>query len=248
MELLALDEDSLMEIFSYFCFNELLVLSSVCKGFLHLCQRHLRKIRHFELDYRSVAGRENYPEYLRNVFTSLGPTLEAFRFSGGYIMDETLKQLIVDGVAAHCTNLRHLTINYTILNEQQLRSLAVLLETLVHLDLGRCDLTDDSLGELLRSRPLKLQTLAIPGNTNLLGVFFKDWTTAYDLEQLDLSYCFSLNVQEMDEFLKHHATRLRAVDVTGSLWLQRNKDIFRKDGRSISMGTSLPVLEYYKAG
>uniref|UniRef100_A0A182Y0B7 F-box domain-containing protein n=1 Tax=Anopheles stephensi TaxID=30069 RepID=A0A182Y0B7_ANOST len=247
MELLALDEDSLMEIFSYFCFNELLVLSSVCQRFLHLCQRHLRKIRHFELDYRSLAERENYPEYLRNVFTSLGPTLEAFRFSGGYIMNETLKQHIVDGLAAHCTNLRHLTINYTILNEQQLRPLAVLLDTLFHLDLGRCDLTDDSLGEFLRSRPLKLHTLAVPGNTNLLGEFFTHWTTANDLEQIDLSYCFSLNVQEMDTFLQH-AKRLKAVDVTGSLWLQRNKDIFSKDGRSIAMGTSMPVLEYFKAG
>uniref|UniRef100_A0A182QS82 F-box domain-containing protein n=1 Tax=Anopheles farauti TaxID=69004 RepID=A0A182QS82_9DIPT len=248
MELLELDEDSLMEIFSYFDFNELLALSAVCQRFLHLCQRHLRKIRHFELDYRSVVSRENYPDYLRNVFTSLGPTLEAFRFSGGYIMDDRLKQLIVDGLAAHCTNLRHLTINYTILNAHQLRSLAVLHGTLEHLDLGRCDLTDDMLGEFLRSvHPLRLITLAIPGNTNLLGGFFKDWTTAERLEQLDLSYCHSLNVQEMDEFLCY-AKRLMAVDVTGSLWLQRSKDIFRKDGRSIAMGTNIPVLDYYKAG
>uniref|UniRef100_A0A182MZ71 F-box domain-containing protein n=1 Tax=Anopheles dirus TaxID=7168 RepID=A0A182MZ71_9DIPT len=248
MDLLELDEDSLMEIFSYFNFNELLALSAVCLRFLHLCQRHLRKIRHFELDYRSVVGREHYPDYLRNVFTSLGPTLEAFRFSGGYIMDERLKQLIVDGLATHCTNLRHLTINYTILNAHHLQSLAALLDTLQHLDLGRCDLTDDGLGAFLRSaRPLRLVTLAVPGNSNLLGAFFKDWTSAERLEQLDLSYCHSLNVQEMDEFLCH-ASRLVAVDVTGSLWLQRNKDIFRKDGRSVTMGTKLPVLEYYKAG
>uniref|UniRef100_A0A182VHR6 F-box domain-containing protein n=1 Tax=Anopheles merus TaxID=30066 RepID=A0A182VHR6_ANOME len=247
MDLLELDEDSLMEIFSYFCFNELLVLSSVCKRFLYISQRHLRKIRNFELDYRSVAGRDNYPEYLRNVFTSLGPTMEAFRFSGGYIMDETLKQHIVDNLAAHCSNLRSLTINYTILTEQHLRPLAVLLATLHHLDLGRCDLTDESLGEFLRSRPLHLRTLAIPGNPNLLGKFFNDWTTARELEQLDLSCCFSLNVQEMDEFL-NTAKCLQAVDVTKSLWLERNKDIFQKDGRSIMLGTSLPVLEYYKAG
>uniref|UniRef100_A0A182PVJ7 F-box domain-containing protein n=1 Tax=Anopheles epiroticus TaxID=199890 RepID=A0A182PVJ7_9DIPT len=247
MELLDLDEDSLMEIFSYFCFNELLLLSSVNKRFLYICQRHLRKIRYFELDYRSVVGRDNFPEYLRNVFTSLGPTMEAFRFSGGYIMNETLKQHIVDNLAAHCTNLRHLTINYTILTEQHLRPLAVLLSTLEHLDLGRCDLTDESLGEFLRSQPLALRTLAIPGNPNLLGKFFHDWTTANQLEQLDLSCCFSLNVQEMEEFLKH-AKRLHAVDVTKSLWLERNKDIFQKDGRAITMGTNLPLLEYYKAG
>lgn len=248
MKFLELDEDSQMEIFSYFDFNELLALSTVCQRFLHLCQRHLRKIRHFELDYRSVVGRENYADYLRQVFTSLGPTLEAFRFSGGYIMDERLKQLILDGLATYCANLRHLTINYTILTADHLRSLAPLLETLHHLDLGRCDLTDDGLGEFLRSvRPLRLVTLAIPGNTNLLGGFFKHWTTADRLEQLDLSYCHSLNVQEMDEFLGY-AKRLQAVDVTGSLWLQRSKDIFRKDDRSIAMGTNLPVLEYYKAG
>ncbi|XP_053677003.1 uncharacterized protein LOC128727152 [Anopheles nili] len=247
MELIDLDEDSLMEIFSYFHFNELLTLSSVCLRFLHICQRHLRTIRNFELDYRAVVARDNYTEYLRNVFAILGPTMEAFRFSGGYIMDEILKQTIVDNLATHCTNLQHLTINYTVLNEHHLRPLATLLRTLVSLDLGRCDMTDENLGEFLQSRPLKLRFLAIPGNPALEGAFFKHWTTAEQLEQLDLSYCYSLNIDAMEGFMQH-ANRLMAVDATGNLWLERNKDIFRRDGRSITMGTSMPALEYFRAG
>ncbi|XP_058126593.1 F-box/LRR-repeat protein 15-like [Anopheles ziemanni] len=248
MELLDLDEDSLMEIFSYFSFDELLMLSAVCGRFLQLCQRHLRKIRHFELDYRAIAGCENYEQRLQNIFRSLGPSMVAFRLSAGYIMDEKLKQTIVDNLARYCTSLRHLTINYTVLTELHLRPLAVLLRTLVTLDLGRCDLTDASLAEFLQSQPtLQLRTLAIAGNPNLSGAFFANWTNCPMLEQLDLSYCFSLNVDMMEEFLKH-AKRLAAVDATGSLWLQRNKDIFHKEGRSITMGTELPELTYFKSG
>uniref|UniRef100_A0A182IT50 F-box domain-containing protein n=1 Tax=Anopheles atroparvus TaxID=41427 RepID=A0A182IT50_ANOAO len=247
MELLDLDEDSQMEIFSYFSFDELILLAAVCARFLHLCQRHLRKIRYFELDYRAITSCAYYEERLQNIFRILGPTMEAFRLSGGYIMDEKLKQAIVDNVAKYCTSLRHLTLNYTILTEQHLRPLEALLRTLVSLDLGRCDLTDVSLAEFLQSQPsLPLRTLAIPGNPNLTGAFFANWTNCPSLEQLDLSYCFSLNVDRMEEFLKH-AKRLAAVDATGSLWLQRNKDIFQKEGRFIAMGTDLPELKYFKS-
>uniref|UniRef100_A0A2M4AWH1 F-box domain-containing protein n=1 Tax=Anopheles triannulatus TaxID=58253 RepID=A0A2M4AWH1_9DIPT len=247
MQLLDLDEDSLMEIFSYFNFEELLFLSTVCLSFLHLCQRQLRKIRFFALDYRKVLERPNRIEHVRNIFQALGPSLEGFRFSGGYIMDETLKHAIVDNLGRNCTALRHLTINYVKLNEQHLKLLAPLLSSLVTLNLGHCDLEDASLLEFLQSHRLQLQILSLPGNSNLSGTFFHDWTNCDTLEQLDVSYCFSLNIDRMEEFL-FRAKRLTAINVTGSLWLQRNKQIFLIQGRTITMGTDIPEFQYSEGG
>ncbi|XP_052870018.1 uncharacterized protein LOC128275522 [Anopheles cruzii] len=247
MELLDLDEDSLMEIFSYFNFEELLFLSVVCVPFLQLCRRHLRKIRHFELDYRMLVDRPDRIEHLRNIFQSLAPSLDAFRFSGGYIMDETLKQSIVYNLASSCASLRHLTINYVVLNEHHLRPLTTLLPTLVSLDMGRCDLQDNTLAEFLQCRPLKLRTLAIPGNSILVGTFFDSWTTCDTLEQLDVSHCSSLNIKQIKAFLLR-AARLSAINVTGCFWHQRDKEIFQNLGRSITMETNIPELKYFKGG
>uniref|UniRef100_A0A2M4CUN2 Putative agap008913-pa-like protein n=1 Tax=Anopheles darlingi TaxID=43151 RepID=A0A2M4CUN2_ANODA len=246
MQLLDLDEHSLMEIFSYFNFEELLSLSTVCLPFLHLCQRHLRKIRFFALDYRKVSARPNRIEHVRNIFQALGPSLEGFRFSGGYIMDEMLKQSIVVNLA-NCTALRHLSINYVKLNDQHLKHLASLLSTLVTLDLGHCDLEDASLLEFLQSHPLQLRVLSIPGNTNLRGTFFHDWTDCETLEQLDISYCFSLNIDRMEDFLIR-AKRLTAINVTGSQRWQRNKQIFTLQGRTITMGTDIIEFQYSEGG
>ncbi|XP_058060073.1 uncharacterized protein LOC131210797 [Anopheles bellator] len=249
MELLDLDEDSLMEIFSYFNFEELLFLSVVCIPFLQLCRRHLRKIRHFELDYRTLLGRPEPVriEHLHNIFQCLAPSLDAFRFSGGFIMDEMLKQSIVDNLATSCSSLRHLTINYVQLNEHHLRPLTTLLPALVSLDLGHCDLQDNSLAEFLQCRPLKLRTLAIPGNTNLVGTFFDSWTSCDTLEQLDVDHCSSLNIGQIKAFLLR-ATRLSAITVSRCPWFQRDKEIFQTLGRSITMGTNIPELKYFKGG
>ncbi|KAL1373607.1 hypothetical protein pipiens_005126 [Culex pipiens pipiens] len=220
-----LDEDSLLEVFGYFSFDELLLMSRVCTRFLQLSRRCLRKIRHFELDYRAIASRD---------------------FSGGFIMNEDLKRGIVEGVALTCGTLQHLTINYVELREEHLVALTALLSHLTGLDLGRCALRDETFGPFIAKASM-LQTLAIPGNAELHGEFLERWADCQRMEQLDVSYCYSLNVGNLKPFLAR-AVKLKAVDVTACQWLEKDKGIFHACERTIESRAELPVFAYFKHG
>uniref|UniRef100_A0A8D8C3L0 F-box/LRR-repeat protein 15 n=1 Tax=Culex pipiens TaxID=7175 RepID=A0A8D8C3L0_CULPI len=245
-----LDEDSLLEVFGYFSFDEFLLMSRVCTRFLQLSRRCLRKIRHFELDYRAIESRDVSEEQrqsrLRDIFTNVGSNLESFKFSGGFIMNEDLKRGIVEGVALTCGTLQHLTINYVELREEHLVALTALLSHLTGLDLGRCALRDETFGPFIAKASM-LQTLAIPGNAELHGEFLERWTDCQRMEQLDVSYCYSLNVGNLKPFLAR-AVKLKAVDVTACQWLQKDKGIFHACERTIESRAELPVFAYFKHG
>uniref|UniRef100_A0A1Q3FI00 F-box domain-containing protein n=1 Tax=Culex tarsalis TaxID=7177 RepID=A0A1Q3FI00_CULTA len=246
-----LDEDSLLEVFGYFSFDELLLMSRVCTRFLQLSRRCLRKIRHFELDYRAIASKQQSEEQqqsrLRDIFTNVGSNLESFKFSGGFIMNEDLKRGIVTGVALNCSGtLQHLTINYVELREEHLVALTALLSHLTGLDLGRCALRDETFGPFI-ARASNLRTLAIPGNAELHGEFLERWQDCQRMEQLDVSYCYSLNVGNLKSFLAK-AVNLKAVDVTACQWLEKDKGIFHACERKIESRAELPVFSYFKHG
>lgn len=244
-----LDEDSLLEVFSYFSFDELLLMSRVCTRFLQLSRRCLRKIRYFDLDYRALVSRQQTEEQLsrlQDILTNVGSNLEAFRFSGGFIMNEDLKRGIIDGVSLTCGGLQHLTINYVELREEHLVALTALLSQLTGLDLGRCTLRDDVFGPFI-TKATKLRVLAIPGNAELRGEFFEQWHGCQLVEQLDVSYCYSLNVGNLKPFLAR-AVCLKGVDVTACQWLGKDKGIFHECERSIESRADLPVFSYFRHG
>lgn len=239
-----LDEDSLLEIFRYLDFNQLIEVSRVCTLFQQLSKRCLRRIRYFELDYRAFMENFHLPR-IKDILSQVGPHLVSFKFSGGFIMDVDLKRTIVDGVALNCSNLQHLTINYVELKEEHLHALKALLSHLTGLDLGRCALEDATFGPFIADAS-RLTTLAIPGNAELDGSFLDVWHDCAQLEQLDISYCYSFNVWRMELFLSR-AVKLRGVDVTACIWLGKDKQIFNDCGRDITLGVELPVFRYFKA-
>lgn len=239
-----LDEDSLLEIFRFLDFGELLDASGVCVLFQQLSRTCLRKIRHFELDYRAFMNNFHLPR-INVILSNIGPHLRAFKFSGGFIMNEDLKRAIVNGVALNCGSLQHLTINYVELRAEHLNALKVLLSHLTGLDMGRCALRDDSFGTFIADAS-QLKSLAIPGNAELDGSFLDVWQNCHQLEQLDVSYCYSLSVGKMETFLTR-ATKLKGVDVTACTWLKKDKRIFNDCGRDIELGVGLPVFNYFKA-
>lgn len=239
-----LDEDSLLEIFRYLGFNELLDASGVCDLFRQLSRRCLRKIRHFELDYRALMNDFHLPR-INVILGNIGPHLEAFKFSGGFIMNEDLKRTIVNDVALNCVSLQHLTINYVELRVEHLNALKVLLAQLTGLDMGRCALQDDSFGTFIANAS-QLKALAIPGNAELNGNFLDAWQNCQQLEQLDVSYCYSFSVGKVEAFLTR-ATNLKGVDVTACTWLRKDKRVFLDCERDIELGVKLPVFSYFKA-
>lgn len=239
-----LDEDSLLEVFRYLNFNQLLEASRVCILFRQLSRRCLRRIKHFELDYRAFMNDFHLPR-IDVILSNIGPNLEAFKFSGGFIMNEDLKRTIVYDVALHCTSLQHLTINYVELKAEQLVALKPLLSHLTGLDLGRCALQDDFFGPFIESAS-QLQTLAVPGNASLDGSFLDGWQCCSRLEQLDVSHCYSFNVGKLEAFLGR-AVKLRSVDVTACTWLKKDKQVFNDCGRDVALGVELPEFDYFKS-
>ncbi|XP_058449172.1 F-box/LRR-repeat protein 15-like [Malaya genurostris] len=239
-----LDDDSLLEVFAYLNFDELLLASRVCFKFLQLTRQRLRKIRHFQLDYRALITRNNDQLIrLRDIFTNIGTNLIAFKFSGGFIMNETLKCSIIENITLSCSNLQHLTLNYIELSSKNLTALKPLLVQLKGLDLGRCTLRDESFGQFICAAS-ELRSLAIPGNAELDGRFFDMWHSCSLLELLDISYCYSLNVGSIEPFLRR-AVKLRGIDVTACQWLQKDKQIFNSCNRNIELCVELPELSYY---
>lgn len=244
-----LDEDSLLEVFAYLTFDELLLMSRVCTRFLQLSRRCLRKIRYFDLDYRAVVSRQQTEDQLarvQDIFTNVGSNLEAFRFSGGFIMNEDLKRSIISGVSLTCGTLQHLTINYVEIHEEHLVALTALLSHLTGLDLGRCTLRDDIFTPFI-AKASKLRVLSIPGNAELRGEFLERWHDCQLMEQLDVSYCYSLNVGNLKPFLER-AVHLKGVDVTACQWLEKDKGIFHACERKIESRAELPEFCYFRHG
>lgn len=243
----CLDDDCLLEVFKYLTFDELLQVANVCLRFAAICKLSLRKIRFFELDYRALLARkDDQSKRLEDIFTSIGSHLLAFKFSGGFIMGKDLKRSIITNMTLNCISLQHLSINYIELSDEMLTVLKPLLSHLTGLDLGRCALQDDAFGKFITGAS-KLTTLAIPGNDEIDGSFFDAWSDCTQLEQLDISYCYSLNVGRLEAFLTK-ASNLKGVDVTACQWLKKNKDVFNTSGRSIKLGAILPEFRYYKKG
>ncbi|XP_058818088.1 uncharacterized protein LOC131681349 [Topomyia yanbarensis] len=240
-----LDEDCLLEVFEYLNFDELLLASRVCFKFLQLSRQRLRKIRHFQLDYRALLMRKDDPlNRVKDIFTNVGPSMCAFKFSGGFIMNEPLKRSIIDNITLNCSNLQHLTLNYIELSAEHLTALKPLLQQLKGLDLGRCALKDETFGQFVGAAS-ELRFLAIPGNAELDGSFLEMWHSCSLLELLDVSYCYSLNVGSIESFLVR-AVKLRGVDVTACQWLQKDKQIFNACNRNIELCIELPEFSYYK--
>lgn len=240
-----LDDDCLLEVFSYLSFEELLLTSRVCTKFLQLTRCRFRRLRHFELNYRALVERtDDQVLYIKDVFTNLGPNLNAFRFSGGFIMNKTLKSNILNSATQNCDILQHLSLNYIELNAEHLSTLKRLLPQLKSLNLGRCSLKDETFGPFIEAS-FELISLAIPGNAELDGSFFDKWQSCAYMEMLDVSYCYSLNVGTMRSFLPR-APNLRGVDVTACQWLQKDKGIFNSCIGNIESTVVLPEFNYYK--
>ena len=235
-----LTDDCLMEIFSYLDFDEMLKISEVCRLFSDVCKEMFHKIKHFELDFRLLSANNRN---LNLLFSNLGPHMISFKFSGGYIMDENLKRDIIVNVAKYCWSLKHLTLNYLKLPRELLLELGQIVESLELLDLGRTEVDDDVIGDILINAS-DLKMLCLPGNINLTGRFLEQ-TNVESLEQLDLSYCYDFDISFLDAFL-NTARNLKHVDVTACKWLPRDRDIFTKDDRDVELGVTYPEIEYNK--
>lgn len=209
LSILDLDDDCLGCIFQYLTIYELLEAEKVCETFKVTCEsvyasKRFHKVR-FELRY--------LPDRFKDIFDRVGKTLRRFEFSGGYIMDENVKNTVIDGVAESCPRLKSLSINYIQFSHDAFTRLSQCFCNLTTLDLSRCGIDESTLDAVLNGEHCKsVKTLALAGNASMTGSFFKDLK---HVENLDVSYCFQLNNFQFVAFLKN-CLKLVSLDLTAS--------------------------------
>lgn len=198
LTIVDLDDDCLIKIFEFLSIYELIDVEKVCETFKGTCESVYRSKRFHKLrlELRSLKT-----QYLNDIFDRLGNSLCDFEFSGGYIMNEEVKQMMIDGVTKSCSKLKSLSVNYVQFSVENFTQLQESFCGLTTLDLSRCGISEASLGnvELDGERFKSIKTLKLAGNSCMIGSFFK---SMQQVEILDVSYCYNLSFFHFLEFLK----------------------------------------------
>lgn len=222
LTILDLDDDSLMNIFELLSIYDLIEAEKVCVTFKMICEivygsKRFQKMRIELWPLRT--------EYLKDIFDRVGRTLRAFEFSGGYIMDENVKQTMINGVSRSCPNLRSLLINYVQFSNNNFAHLQESFCNLTSLDLSRCSINEAILGITLEGdRFNNIRSLKLAGNSCMTGSFFK---TMKHVEVLDVSYCFNLSFFEFLAFLKN-CIKLIDLNLSASCQLLSEDENFQE--------------------
>lgn len=222
MSILDLNDDCLIVVFDFFSIYELIELEKVCRVFKLTCNNvyTTRRFHKMRIELRNLKT-----EYFSDIFDRVGATLRNFEFSGGYIMDESVKCTMIDGVSKLCPKLMSLTINYTQFTTTNFIQLQESFTNLTYLDLSRCGIDEDTLGLTLDGEKFrKIKTLKLAGNSCMSGSFFKNMI---HVEVLDVSYCFELKFNEFFIFLKN-CIKLIDLNVSASCQLVHGDENFIK--------------------
>lgn len=211
--ILELNQDCLNSIFKYFTIYELIDIEETCSAFKRTCYEvyESKKFHAYRIELRHLKN-----EYLAAALDRLSPTLRIFSFSGGYIMDESIKQNLVEAMESFCEKLTQLTINYVQFDQAKFEKLQKCFHNLTYLDLSRCSINENELNICLHGEKFKnIKTLKLAGNSQMCGAFFKDML---HVEVLDVSYCFELRYFHFLPFIKD-CVKLIELDTTGSCQL-----------------------------
>lgn len=199
ISILDLDNDCLIKIFEFLTIYELIEAEKVCEIFKLTCEDvyNSKRFHKMRIELRSLRT-----EYFKDIFFRVGNSLRAFEFSGGYIMNEEVKQTMIAGVTESCSKLKSLSINYTQFTTENFQQLQECFDKLTFLDLSRCGISEVALGnfELDGEKYKSIKTLKLAGNSCMIGSFFKKMK---HVELLDVSFCYNLSFFEFLEFLKN---------------------------------------------
>lgn len=205
-----LNQDCLNYIFSYFDIYQLIEIEETCSSFKSTCENVYasKKFHKLKIELRYLRT-----EYLERILDRVGPNMKRFEFSGGFIMDETIKEIIVDGLVNNCERLNKLTLNYVQFDKVLFDKLQNCFDSLISLNLAHCAINEESSGVVLRNDNTKnLKHLVLTGNMNMSGEFFQ---SVNSIETLDISFCNNLRYYQFLQFLKN-CKNLKHLDVTGS--------------------------------
>ncbi|CRL04121.1 CLUMA_CG017233, isoform A [Clunio marinus] len=221
LSILDLDNYSLYYIFQFLSIYDLLKAEKVCGSFKEVCESiYSTKFRKVRIELRSL--RTNH---FRDILDRVGRSMIAFEFSGGYIMDENVKNTMIYGIINDCPRLKALSINYVQFTSLSFNHLQSCFSNLTSLDLSRCALSEATLGIVLDGEKFKnIKTLKLAGNSEMNGSFFKDMK---HVEILDISYCYNLSFIQFLKFLEN-CIKLLELNITASCSLVMEDENFQE--------------------
>ena len=176
----------------------------MCTFFEQICEAQYRESSKLFLELRHVNL-----ELLPDVFQRVGVYLKEFTFSGGYIMDDQVKQRLVNHIL-EMPKLSKLSILYIQFPRDLMVKLSTCFKNLTHLNLERCNLDEKNMENIFDPDMKTLKCLKITGNTMLSG---KCISNLKHIENLDASFCFDLNYAEIVKFLKN-CIHLKKLDIS----------------------------------
>jgi hypothetical protein len=211
--ILDLNQDCLNSVFKHLSVYELIDIEETCSAFKTTCEA-VYKSKKFHSVF--IELRHLRCEYLEAIFQRIGSTIRDLKFSGGYLMNEHVKQTLIAAIENHCVKLKRLTINYVQFDHESFDKLQKCFRNLTHLDLSRCAINETELRHCLDGEKLtSIKTLKLAGNSSMNGSFFKDMR---HVEVLDISYCFNLLYYHFLPFIKN-CNKLLELDATASCQL-----------------------------
>lgn len=150
------------------------------------------------------------------ILPKIGPFLNKFEFSGGYVIGAK-KLLIINSLVNNCHNLTDLTLNYFSINDEDLISLKPIFSKVISLNLSRCSLSS-SFGNFLKEMPL-LEQLHIGGNISLKGYFFSNINqelkslSLHHNTQLDYTLFLDYIIRNKDNLIKLNVSYCPSLDL-----------------------------------
>lgn len=126
LNLLQLNDDCLLEIFSYLDLTHLIVVDQVCLKLKGIAERIYRQYHSYEIYIRTEANLSG------EILPRIGPYLDSLFFSCGYLIVPTT---IIRHIVKNCTKLSRLKLQYITLGDVDLTILDDLFERLTELDM-----------------------------------------------------------------------------------------------------------------
>lgn len=146
----------------------------------------------------------------------IGPYLNKFEFSGGYVIGDK-KLLIINLLVNNCHNLTDLTLNYFSISDEDLISMKLIFSKVISLNLSRCSLSS-SFGNFLNEMPF-LEHLHIGGNISLKGYFFSNINqklkslSLHHNTQLDYTLFLDYIIRNKDNLIRLNVSYCPSLDL-----------------------------------
>lgn len=163
LNILQLNDDCLINIFSYFNNYELIDLLGTCRKLDEIIHIHLRKCKDLSFNFRHFSIDD------KRLLKIVSPHLTTIELSVGYSIGSEIILAALQ-IISNCKKLRKLRLHYVVMREKYLKLIGNISSHLEKIDLSFCQLTDELMTEFFKWKCNSLKEIILIGNYTFGGV------------------------------------------------------------------------------